>query len=218
VRRAIDDLRRRASPATLAGSLLAAPDGLHLPYAEALAEAGAWLHVDLIDDAYPLGAGVPEHLLPALASSGAHLDIHLLVREPAHWMERVIEHRPDRITIQLETLRRPWAWRLKRLRELCRHNGTALWVGLAPSTPPDEAAGALAVADGVLVMLAEPGRPGIVADPRMVSRLTELGDLPRGVDGGVTETAFAAIRAAGGSYLVMGRRLWSLANDSATLG
>jgi pentose-5-phosphate-3-epimerase len=218
MRHAIDALRREARPAELAGSLLAAPADGRRAYAGVLANAGAWLHVDLIDDAYPLGAGVSEALLPELVAHRAPVDVHLLVREPRAWLPRVIEHRPDRVTVQLETLRQPWTPELERLRALCRVGGAELWAGLAPGTQPVAAAEALAVVDGVLVMLAEPGRPGTTADPRMVDRLAELPGVPRGVDGGVTEGAFEAIRDVGGSYIVMGRRLWSLANQGPVGG
>lgn len=212
MRQAIHDLCRRASPATLAGSLLAAPARDQAAYAGVLAQAGVWLHVDLIDGAYPLGAGVSEGLLPELVTHGAPVDVHLLVRDPQRWLARVIAHHPDRVTVQLETLQQPWTPVLERLRDLCRAGGVELWAGLGPGTQPTAAAEALAVVDGVLVMLAEPGRPGTTADPRMVARLADLSGVPRGVDGGVTEDAFEAIRNLGGSYLVMGRRLWSLAS------
>jgi pentose-5-phosphate-3-epimerase len=214
MRQTIDELRRQAAPVRLAGSLLAAPPEGRSAYAGVLAQAGAWLHVDLIDGAYPLGEGVSEALLPELVAQGAPVDVHLLVRDPEYWLARVVEHRPDRITVQLETLQQPWPPALERLHELCRAAGVELWAGLAPGTRPADAAEVLAVVDGVLIMLSEPGRPGTTADPRLVDRLAELPDIPRGVDGGVTEDAFEAIRAAGGSYLVMGRRLWALASSA----
>ena len=205
-----------ARPAALAGSLLAAPPGERAAYGEALAGAGAWVHLDLIDDAYPLGGGVSADLVAELSELRARLDVHLLVTDPAADLASVLAHRPARVTIQVENLPTPRGPHLAAAARSCREAGTDLWVGIAPATSLDVVDEVRTSIDGVLVMLAEPGRAGTVADPALVSRAAVLQDLPCGVDGGVTEHAFADLNDAGVNHIVMGRRLWALVSASET--
>ena len=214
---AIEALRAAAAPATLAGSLLAAPPQDRLSYATVLADAGAWLHVDLIDDAYPLGVGVSPQLLPTLAALGAPVDVHLLVAEPHRSLPDVLAAHPARVTVQLENLTDPWTDALTSMREHCATVGAQLWAGVAPSTPMRDVLALQPLVDGILIMLAEPGQARTSADPDLLQRLHELSATSRGVDGGVTEHAFADIREGGGSYAVMGRRLWALATEPTIL-
>lgn len=215
----ISRLCAAAAPATLAGSLLAAPAAERAAYAARIAAAGAWVHLDLIDDAYPLGAGVSSDLLAELADLRDRLDVHLLVSDPASTLEEVLDHRPARVTIQVENVPDPRGPYLATAARACAEVGTDLWVGIAPRTPLDVVDEVRASVEGVLVMLAEPGRAGTVAQPAMVSRAAALRHLPCGVDGGVTEQGFADLNSAGVNHIVMGRRLWSLAGaHSATHG
>ena len=212
----VRELCAAAAPATLAGSLLAAPADERAAYAHRLAAAGAWVHLDLIDHAYPLGVGVSPDLLAELDTLRDRIEVHLLVSDPVRVLPTVLTHRPARVTIQVEDVAAPHGPRLAEAAQACAAAGTALWVGIAPETPADVVDAVRASVDGVLVMLAEPGRAGTVAQPALVERVAALRALPSGVDGGVTERAFPDLTAAGVDHVVMGRRLWALTRADDT--
>lgn len=214
------ELCAAAAPATLAGSLLAAPDDQRTAYAHRLAEAGAWVHLDLIDHAYPLGVGVSPDLLGELGAHRDRIEVHLLVSDPIRALPTVLTHRPARVTLQVEDVAAPRGPRLAEAAQASAAVGTELWLGIAPESSLDVIDEVRASVEGILVMLAEPGRVGTVAQPAMVSRVAALRELPCGVDGGVTERAFTDLNSAGVNHIVMGRRLWALASaagDTDTL-
>lgn len=199
----------RLRPAELAGSLLAAPDDQQLHYAQLLAEAGAWVHVDLIDRAYPLGAGVPPELLDDLARLGCRLDLHLLLGDPLAHVDAVLRHRPGRITLQYEDLHHATAADIDDLTHRCQAADSRLSIGVAPKTDPDAPGPLLERVDQTLIMLSEPGRINAVRQPAMINRLHHNRTHGLAVDGGVTDEIFPDLRRAGVSHTVIGRWLWS---------
>jgi pentose-5-phosphate-3-epimerase len=69
---------------------------------------------------------------------------------------------------------------------------------------------ALALVDGLLVMLIDPGTTE-QSDPALLTKVTRArATLPVGVDGGVGEANLGAVLAAGATYVVIGRRLFPI--------
>lgn len=210
----IADVAERLRPAQLAGSLLAAPNDQQLRYAQLLTEANAWVHVDLIDAAYPAGAGVRPEILDDLVQLGCRLDLHLLLDDPLTSLDAVLRYRPHRITVQCEDLFPDAVADIANLTRKCHAARSQLWIGIAPTTDPDTVGSLLDRADGTLIMLSDPGRPGAVRQPAMINRLYRIRAQELAVDGGVTEEIFPDLRQARVSHTVIGRWLWSAIRPS----
>lgn len=183
-----------------AGSLYAVEPVLRRAAACQLAEAGWWVHVDVIVPARGPLRGVSLEDLAAVRSAlpQARVEVHLVdlaaTDRIGAVLEEVLLSTPDRVVL-------PDRWCTTDGHRV-RGAGAQLWVELDRSPLLTDVA-----VDGVLVMLIEPGTTQTID----LTRLAAIASLPAGtaigVDGGVGPEHEAQCVAAGVRHLVSGRAL-----------
>lgn len=188
----------------LLGSLLAVPRERRTAAAHELVAKGHRVHIDLIEGTYRGQAGLEPDELVEWAELRDALDVHLMVDDPVAAITG-LPLVPRRITVQIAD-----GEDIVAIADAVRARGADLWLAFERPGPEELQTAHHVGAQGVLVMLTPPGRPGCEADlhrlpPRAVTRHLPL---PLGVDGGVTAENLAAIAAAGVDCAVVGRALW----------
>ena len=163
------------------------------------------LHLDIMDGHFVpnLSFGVP--VVEAIRrSTDLILDVHLMLDNPADYVEPFRRAGADVLTVHAEVLddARPL---LERIRSL----GAAPGLSVNPPTPVETLEPVVELCDLVLVMSVMPGFGGQSFDPVALEKLAWLRDHPRcdavlEVDGGVNRETAAACAEAGAELLVAG--------------
>jgi pentose-5-phosphate-3-epimerase len=190
----------------LAGSIYAVPAPDRAAVAGLLAEQKLWVHADVFSNS---DQGVSPGLIVELADSGAaRIDVHLLSRGALDALDTVCRPGVARVTVPFENVDD-----IAGIAQRVRAAGAQPWLAVAPGTALEECVDAARHVDGLLVMLLEPGtrsRP----DLKLLSKVADArGQYPVGVDGGVGEANLAKVLAAGASYVVIGRRLFTVPSE-----
>lgn len=136
------------------------------------------------------------------------LDVHLMIENPEHWVERFAEAGADLITVHVEATRQPRA-----LLEQIRGLGVGAGIALNPGTPVSELETCLDVCDAVLVMSVEPGFGGQKFNPNALEKLRELKarlapNVLLSIDGGINDSTIAASVQRGAQELVVGSAIF----------
>jgi len=203
----------------MTGGIKIAPSVLSADYArlaEAVIEveaAGAdYIHVDVMDGHFVPNITVGPPVVRALRHVTAlPLDVHLMIEEPARYIQEFAEAGADIITIHVEAARH-----LHRALHQIRELGVRPGVTLNPSTPAAHLSEVLDYVDLVLVMSVNPGFGGQAFIERSVGKIRQirlmldsidsLADLE--VDGGIDPATAACVVAAGATVLVAGNAIF----------
>lgn len=203
----IDDFlaRTMAAGVALAGSVIAAPPRGRTAFAESLDRRGLWVHADVIEGAYRGQPGVTADELDGLVRTvGTRLDVHLMVDDPAAALAG-LPGRVARVTVQIDEVGDDVRSLVRSGRDLAED----VWLATYAAEPGCWHMVTRAGADGLLVMLTPPGRPGHRADLDRLGtvRRASTDGVPAGVDGGASTDNLDAIMTAGARYIVVGRAL-----------
>ena len=196
----------------LAASILAA-DFAHLEDQTRLAlESGAeWIHVDVMDGHFvpniTMGPLVVRALKPLAESTGAVMDVHLMIEKPERYIDEFAEAGADIISVHVETCPH-----IHRTVEQIKEAGARAGVTLNPGPPIANLRAILPEVDLVMIMSVNPGFAGQSFIPASLDRIGRLREMLDGiesnawieVDGGVDRTNAGQIVSAGANVLVSG--------------
>lgn len=199
---AIIGLAKR-SEITISGSLYAAPPAQRHEVARALSQSHCWIHADMFS---PEAKGVRLAEIDRLLAEGlGPVDVHLLCDEAMGALPFLMGKAFRRVTFPVGG---PFDARQTAL--ALREAGISPWVALSPERETEICRDLIPHIDGVLVMLIRPGSKD-EADLRLLNKIPALAAMGAevGVDGGMTEESLSQARAAGATYFVVGRRLFT---------
>ncbi|MCR5610671.1 MAG: ribulose-phosphate 3-epimerase [Clostridiales bacterium] len=171
-----------------------------------------WVHLDVMDGSFvpniTFGAPMCKALRPC---SDLTFDAHLMVAEPAKWVESFVKAGADIITIHREA-----DVHAHRTLQLIRSYGKKAGIALNPATSHNAVEYLLDDVDMVLVMSVNPGFGGqkfIDSSLRKIEAVREM-IVKRGlkidveVDGGINETTSRLAVSAGANVLVAGNAVY----------
>src|ERR671910_83640 len=186
----------------------------------AVEAAGAdFIHVDVMDGVFVPNISVGFPVVEAVrAATDLPIDVHLMIVEPARWIERFAAAGADTITVHVEE--HPNLYRTLRSIE---EAGATPSVTLNPGTPVAMLEPVLPIVRQVLVMSVNPGFGGqtfIPASLERIRRIRELLDTANPtcrleVDGGIKISNAGKVVAAGADTLVVGSAIYAPEVDIA---
>jgi len=197
----------------IAPSILSADFGALAKEVEEATVGGAdYIHVDVMDGHFVPNLTIGPIVVEAVRrATKLPLDVHLMISEPARYVEAFAEAGADIIGIHVEADARA-EHTLKRIAAL----GKQASITLSPQTSPDAIEHLLDAVDQVLVMSVNPGfggqkfLPGVLGKiERLRSRIDARGlSVDIEVDGGISEENAGQVARAGANVLVAGAAIF----------
>ncbi|MBP7527284.1 MAG: ribulose-phosphate 3-epimerase [Syntrophorhabdaceae bacterium] len=180
---------------------------------EDVEEAGADLiHIDVMDGSFVPNITIGPMFVEALRRINKKpLDVHLMIANPAQYVQEFARAGSDIITIHAETDNH-----LFRTLDVIKESGARAGLSFNPATPLNLLEHVIHIVDLVLIMTVNPGfggqkyipamAPKITQAHRMIEKAGRYIDLE--VDGGIKAVNAAEVVKAGGNVLVMGTEIF----------
>lgn len=213
-----DLLRNRPKAPVLAPSILAADFAdLASDARSAMASGGSLLHLDVMDAHFvpnlSFGPGLCASLRKAMHD--VCFDVHLMIEDPASYLEPFQKAGADHISFHIEVLEPAEAVRLA---DRTRKLGCTAGIAINPETPFDRVEPVLGAFDMLLVMSVHPGFGGQAFIPDVLDKVRQGRKKgPDGliieIDGGVAPDTGPSCVEAGCDILVAGSALFRLPDD-----
>lgn len=179
-----------------------------------LDEAGAqYVHIDVMDGMFvpSISFGLP--IIKSIRNCTDRIfDVHLMIEEPARYINEFAEAGADIITVHAEACKH-----LDRTVEMIKEKGLIAGVALNPSTPLSAIEYVLPKVDMVLIMTVNPGFGGQQFIPYTLQKIKDLKDLLKKtgnkadieVDGGIKTDNVRQVLEAGANIIVAGSAVFS---------
>jgi len=180
------------------------------------------LHLDVMDGHFvPNITFGPDIAAAFRRLTDLPLDVHLMISEPARYIDRFLAARPETVTFHIEA--DASEERIDRTLRTIQGAGAGAGLAVSPSTPVTAVEQYLDALDVIMIMTVEPGFGGQRFMADVAPKLTEAVGLFAAhgtpgavhVDGGVSRDTAAVVGAWGAEVCVVGSALFQRGRDTA---
>ena len=178
-------------------------------------ETAQWIHYDVMDGHFVPNISFGYSILNDVSKiTDMYLDVHLMISEPAKYVDNFIASKASLIVFHYEAVVKE---EINSLIDYIKNQNVDVGISIKPDTPVEEILPFLSKLDLVLVMSVEQGFGGQEFNPIALDKISNLAKLKKDhqyhylieVDGGINEITAKQCRQAGADVLVAGSYIFN---------